>query len=209
MTLRHPFTLTTSDAVLDQVLSLLQQDRIIAFPTDSFYALGVMPMSHRAVERLLACKGRSDGKPILVLVAGADQVSTFAAEVPLVAARLMAAFWPGPLTIVVPAKADLPNALTAGTGTIGLRQPHHPAVLRLLRHVGPLTGTSANRSGRPPAQHAEGVWKDFGEELGVLLDGGNAPGGQSSTVVDTVGGVKLIREGPVSWDAIQRVLACA
>lgn len=118
-------------------------------------------------------------------------------------------FWPGPLTLVFPASSHLSNSLTGGTGTIGVRQPRNRGLLNLLRSAGPLTGTSANRSGEQPLQTSNEVEEVFGEYLDLILDSGTSPGGMPSTVLSLVGEIHLLREGPVSSQEIQEVLSMA
>jgi L-threonylcarbamoyladenylate synthase len=194
-------------AVLEETRAVLRSGGVIAMPTESFYALGVSPLDAGALARLTRIKGREDGKPILILVADRASLGDFVSGVPPSADLLMQAFWPGPLTIVLPACSGLPDMLTAGTGTIGVRQPDHRGLVHLLREVGPLTGTSANRSGAPPAQSAAEVQVAVGGEIDVILDGGRTAGGLASTVVTTVGTVRVLREGRIPREKIVEVLA--
>jgi L-threonylcarbamoyladenylate synthase len=128
-------------------------------------------------------------------------------EVTAGAAILMKRFWPGPLTIIFPSVQSLPVNLTAGSGTVGIRLPADPILRDILRQVGPLTGTSANRSGEPPARTAAEVQAFCGEELDLILDGGPTAGGLPSTIVQTVGPLRLLREGPISRGQIEQTLA--
>ncbi|MCI5139270.1 MAG: Sua5/YciO/YrdC/YwlC family protein, partial [Candidatus Electrothrix sp. AR1] len=113
-----------------------------------------------------------------------SQVTELAAEVPAILRRLMAAFWPGPLTLVFPGRSTLPSLLTGGTGNIGIRQSPHPLAAGLLRAFGgPITATSANHSGAPPATTAAEVQESLGAEIDLILDGGTTPGGAGSTLV--------------------------
>jgi L-threonylcarbamoyladenylate synthase len=163
---------------------LLCQGGLIAFPTETYYGLGVDPFNTEALARLFAVKQRQPDKPVLVLVAEQAQVSELAAEVPAVLHRLMTAFWPGPLTLVFPGRASLPSLLTGGTGNVGIRQSPHPLAARLLAAFGgPITATSANRSGAPPATTAAEVQESLGSEIDLILDGGTTPGGAGSTLV--------------------------
>jgi len=172
-------------ALIEEIRDLLLADRLVAVPTETFYALAAHPFRSPALERLFAVKGRPVGKPILLLVAGPEMLKEVAADIPAVALRLMARFWPGPLTLILPARPELPALLTGGTGTIGVRQPRREAALALIEGLGfPLTGTSANRSSRPPAATPAEVARELGGEVDLILDDGPCPGGLPSTVVD-------------------------
>jgi L-threonylcarbamoyladenylate synthase len=198
---------TTADAVCEEAAAVARAGGMLAMPTDSFYGLGVNPFDAAAVRRLCAVKGRDEGKPILVLIADRAQLKDLVGPLPAAATALMDRFWPGPLTIVCPAAPALPEVLTAGTGTIGVRLAAQPLLAKLLRHAGPLTGTSANRSGDAPARTAREVERVFGGDVELILDGGPSIATTPSTVVDATGrSVRLVREGPVTWTAIQNVL---
>jgi L-threonylcarbamoyladenylate synthase len=171
-------------AALDQAARLLGQGGLIAFPTETYYGLGVDPFNVEALQRLFTVKQRQLDKAVLVLVAEQAQVVQLAAEVPAVLQKLMNHFWPGPLTLVFPGRATLPSLLTGGTGNIGIRQSPHPLATRLLAAFGgPITATSANRSGAPPATTAAEIQEIFGTEIDLILDGGPTPGGAGSTLV--------------------------
>jgi len=184
----------------------VQSGEVIAVPTETYYGLGVNPFDAAAVGRLLAIKGRPDGKPILILIGDQGQLQDLVTTVPPVARVLMAAYWPGPLTLVLPAGATLPVSVTAGTGTVGVRLSSCGALADLLRHTGPLTGTSANRSGEPPIRTAAAVEQALGHAVDVIVDGGTTPGGLASTVVDVCDGVRIIREGPIDRRMLERTL---
>ncbi|TAL10037.1 MAG: threonylcarbamoyl-AMP synthase [Nitrospirae bacterium] len=194
---------------LREAADIVRGGGIIAFPTETFYGLGARPFDARAVQRLVDLKGRSlRAAPILVLIRSRADLAALVSEVPPAAERLMEACWPGPLTIVFRAAAAVPPVLTAGTGTIGVRLSAHPDVQRLLEAVGgPLTGTSANRSGQPPATTAEEVERALGDGVDAILNGGATPGGLPSTVVDTtVTPPRVLREGRVPTASLQSIL---
>ncbi|WP_447976768.1 L-threonylcarbamoyladenylate synthase [Candidatus Nitrospira bockiana] len=188
---------------------VLRRGGVLAVPTESFYALAASPFDARAVDRVAAIKGRPGGKPILILISRREQLAELVAEVPEAARVLMDRFWPGPLTLIMPAAAGLPSALSAGTGTVGVRLVDRPDVAALLERVGPLTGTSANRSGETPARTAAEVHAALGAEVDLILEA--APGGAPipSTVVDTRRPVKIVREGPVKRADIVTALAAS
>lgn len=196
---------------LEEAGRLAQAGGVLAVPTESFYALsasvGSTACQAEAIRRVGHIKGRADGKPLLVLIADQAQLASLVASVPRAATVLMQQFWPGPLTIVFPAAEDLPDELTAGTGTVGVRLSAYPILQEVLRRTGPLTGTSANRSGAPPARTAEEVGKAVGAEVDMILDGGPTPAARPSTVVDVSGAVRVLREGPIASAQILAVLA--
>jgi len=201
----HPMT----EAALSQAARVVRDGGVIAFPTETFYGLGVTPWDSAAVQRLFALKGRSSASsPILVLIRHRQDLESLTSEISPSAELLMKACWPGPLTIVFRASSRVPSLLTAGTGTIGIRLSAAASLQRLLDAVGgPLTGTSANRSGALPAVTAEEVQASLGVDIDLILNGGRTPGGFASTVVDTtVTPVRLIREGALSRSAVLAVL---
>ncbi len=196
-----------SDRMAEHVAQLVRRGGLVAIPTESFYALGAAALDAAAVRRVRAIKGRADGKPILVVISDRAQLDPLVAEITPAASLLITQFWPGPLTIIFPASPLLPDVLTAGTGTVGVRQTADAVLVRLLRQTGPLTGTSANRSGQPPARSAEEVQASLGSELDMIVDAGPTSGGPPSTIIDAVGPIRLLREGPISRQQIAAVLA--
>ena len=191
---------------LTQAASLLRAGGIVAYSTETYYGLGVDPFNDKALARLFQVKNRPAVKPVLVLVADRDQVGLLASEISPIARLLMDSFWPGPLTLVLPARTDLSPLLTGGTGTVGIRLSPHPLATALLHaFAAPLTATSANRSGQDPAVTAGEVRAAFGSEVGLILDGGPTPGRMGSTLVGVHGSrVTCIREGRVSFvDVLQ------
>lgn len=189
-----------------RVKTVTQRGGVVAIPTETYYGLGVDPFNQEAVDRLLAVKGREDGKPILVLIGSVEQLTSLAQAVSPVASSLIDAFWPGPLTILFPARPSLPGNLTAGTGMVGVRLSACRPLSELLRRIGPLTGTSANRAGAPPAQTPEAVQETLHEEVELIVDAGPTPGGLPSTVVEAQGSLRIIREGAIGRAAIESLL---
>lgn len=192
--------------VLEAARSVLRRGGVLAMPTESYYALGASVFDSDAVHRIASIKGQREDKPILVLISDRGQLAQLAIDVPAAARVLMDRFWPGPLTLVLRAVQGLPSELTRGTGTVGIRQPGRHDLLKLLHYVGPLTGTSANRTGRPPVTKAEQVDAEVGGDLDLILDGGETAGGLPSTLVDVTASVRILRDGPVSRREIQGVL---
>jgi len=193
--------------VAEAVRDRLASGDIVALPTDTFYALAADPFSEAALKRLFDLKQRAAQKPVLVLVAGPEMLPLVCREVPGQALPLMERFWPGPLTLILPARPGLPDLLTGGTGTVGVRQPRQAMVCRLLARLGfPVTGTSANRSGGPPLSRAEAVAREF-EELPLILDAGPCPGGAPSTIVDVSRDPpRLVRPGAIPAETIRQVI---
>ncbi|MBM4441175.1 MAG: threonylcarbamoyl-AMP synthase [Candidatus Rokubacteria bacterium] len=188
-----------SPAVLAEAAVVLAAGGVVAFPTETFYGLAVRALDAAAVARLFALKGRPRSSPILVLVDTPARIAAFA-HVSDVARALMARHWPGALTLVLRAGAGVPPELTAGTGTVGVRQPGH-AVARGLAAAadGPITAPSANLTGEPPPTTAAEVRRVFDGRIELILDGGPTPGGAPSTVLDvTVDPPRVIRAGAVA-----------
>ena len=185
----------------------IQQEGVISVATESFYALAAGVEHQTAIQRVVNMKRDRQGKPILLLIGEKTQVTPLINRTPPGADVLIDRFWPGPLTLVFPAAPHLPDSLTCGTGTVGIRQPQSTGLLALLRSTGPITGTSANRSGENPLQNSSEVEAVFGNVLDLILDSGISPGGRPSTILSLVGEIRLLREGPVSFQAIQEVLS--
>ena len=189
-----------------QLQPIIQRGGIVAVPTETFYGLGVNPFDPAALARLTAVKGRPPSAPILVLVATLHDLSLFALQVPEAASILIDAFWPGALTILFPARPSVPSAVTGGSGRVGLRLSSCQPLRELLDRVGPLTGTSANRTGAAPARTAREVQDSLGHDVDAILDAGPTPGGLPSTVVEADDGLRIIREGAIPRAAIQAAL---
>lgn len=206
MAIITPYRATEVDSLSASLSEVLRTGGVVAIPTETYYGLGANPFDAAAIDRLLAIKGRLDGKPILVLIGDRAQLDGLVDHVPPAAKALMEAYWPGPLTIVFPASPRLPNNLTAGTGTVGVRLTSCGLLAGLLRRIGPLTGTSANRSGAPPVQTAQDVNLSLGSDVALIVDAGSTPGGPPSTVVSVCDGVTMLREGAISHSQIQHTL---
>jgi len=183
---------------------IVREGGVIAFRTDTFYGLGADPFNAAAVARIRELKGREDDKPILLLISDPHEVERLISDPSKHFQDLAAKFWPGPLTIVGKANTDLPEAITAGTGTVGVRLPADLSVRDLVRECGgALTATSANPAGRDPARSAEEVLNYFPEGLDLIVDGGQVTAIEPSTVVDaTVSPPRVIREGAIRASAI-------
>ncbi len=181
---------------------------IVAFRTDTFYGLGVDPFNVGALQSLNELKGR-EGKPILLLVAEEAGAGRFLRDDSRVFRELSKRFWPGALTIVAGARAEVPELLTAGTGTVGVRLPGDEDARAIVRACGgALTATSANPAGSPPARTATEAARYFPKRLSLVIDGGEARNELPSTVLDIEGPApRLIREGVVTRAELERALA--
>lgn len=191
------------DAAIDEAVKALARGQLVVVPTDTVYGLAADPFRTGATDRVFAVKRRSRDMELPVLVADVDDAVALADGVPEIARRLMARFWPGALTIVLPRRADLEADLGSDDATIGVRCPDHVVPRTLCRAVGPLATTSANISGQETPATASEVAALFGDAVALVLDAGSCEG-SPSTVVDCTGpDVKLLREGRIPWSAIQ------
>jgi release factor glutamine methyltransferase len=187
-------------------LAALEAGELILFPTETVYGIGARCDRPAAIARLYAAKGRDAGKPLQILVADASTARRLAADWPPMAEALAARFWPGPLTLVVPASEAVPADLRAADGTVGLRCPDLPLLTRLLAAAGPLAASSANRAGQPPATTRAEAVACLGDAAAVALDGGTAREGVASTVVRLgAAGVEILRQGALSAADIEAV----
>lgn len=201
-----------TEHALARAVQVLRAGGVVAFPTETYYGLAVDPFNARALERLFALKARPQAKPVLVLVQDLEQIPLLAERTPELYPPLMAHFWPGPLTLIFPARSTLPWQLTARTEGIGLRRSPHPVAARLLEAFGrPLTATSANRCGEAPASSAQQAAALFIQEQGqdgqgMILDGGMTPGRAGSTVVGMRGNsLWCLRQGVLPFAEVATV----
>jgi L-threonylcarbamoyladenylate synthase len=197
-----------SERDFNWILSVLSQGGVIGYPTDTAYGLGADPFSATAVSRIFEIKGRSEGKPILLLVNSISMVERIARP-PKIFYSLAERYWPGPLTVVMPAQSLVPESVTAATGTIGVRWPIAQFAERLINALNhPLTATSANRSGKPAPVMANEVREQLGDSIPVLIDGGLLPARGGSTLLDITGDTPvLLREGPIRLESLQEFFA--
>ncbi len=193
---------------LAAALAALRGGEAVVFPTETFYGLGADALDAEAVDRVAALKGRGAESPIAVIVADRAMLALVVDEIPPAAEKLIARFWPGPLTLVLPAKKGIPAPLVNAEGKIGARVSSHPTAARLARALGrPLTATSANPSGKEPARSIEEARAYFGERIEVYLDGGEAAGKTPSTVAEIgAGEMKIIRAGAIAAEELRKWL---
>ena len=193
-------------------IDVLRAGGIVAFPTDTVYGIAVAIATPGGIQRLFHVKRRAPEKGIVLLIADIEQAEAVGV-LSEPARRLARAFWPGPLTLIVPVRPDapLPGVLTGGgRGTVGIRVPDHPAPRAICAAVGPLPTTSANRSGEADALDAETVVLHLGDGVDLVLDGGRTTGGTASTVLDlTVEPAAVLRLGALGVDRLRTVVAVA
>jgi L-threonylcarbamoyladenylate synthase len=193
------------EAELRQAANLLLGGDLVAFPTDTVYGVGAHAWQPEAVARLYAAKLRAREKAIPVLIADPGDLNLVALDPPPVALRLARAFWPGPLTLVLPRQCMISDEITAGGETVAVRVPDHPVARALIRAVGaPLATTSANLSGEPDCLVASQVAAQLAGRIAMILDGGRCPGGVPSTVASIDSDdIVILRPGPISVEALR------
>jgi len=199
--------LKASQSSISEAIRVVKFGGLIVYPTDTVYGLGCDPFNTLAVKRLIDAKGQRK-KPLPILASDIEHVKTVA-KVTETAEKLARKFWPGPLTIVLKKKPQLPQIVTFGRDTVGVRVPNHPVALELLRQGnGLLIGTSANISGKKSTVTAEDAAKQLGDKVDLILDGGRATLGKGSTVVNLADRrFRVERIGPISLKEIESILA--
>lgn len=197
----------TQASALPHALDILRSGGLVAFPTDTVYGLGALAFDHSAVDSIYTAKDRPVEKAIPILLAEPGQMDEVGKDIPESARTLAAHFWPGPLTILVPKRGNLPLAVSA-TATVAVRVPDHTVAQAILRAAGPMAVTSANISGANPPSSAQEVYEQMNGRIPLIIDGGTTPGGVPSTLVDcTSPGIKVLREGPISLEQILSILS--
>lgn len=193
---------------LGQAVDALRHGKVVAYPTETCYGLAVDPYFPGALEKVFFAKKRDAVKPVLVLLDHVARLSQLVASVPPGLHVLVDRFWPGPLTLVLPAHATVPGGLTGTTGTVGVRISSHPVAHELVRRFGgPITSTSANCAGRPPMVTAADVVRELGDVVDMVVEGGPCLGGLPSTLVALdEHGACLVREGVVPFSAVCEAL---
>jgi L-threonylcarbamoyladenylate synthase len=193
---------------LSRIADEVARGGVIAFRTDTFYGLGADPFNRQAVQKIQKLKAREEQKPILVVISDSEQVGRFIAERSAAFALLAERFWPGPLTMIGRAAPEVPEEITAGTRTVGVRLPDNDKVRGLVRACGgALTATSANPATARPSKTAPEVESYFGGAIDLIIDGGDAQTDRPSTVVDARNiPPRLVREGVIAWAEIQNAI---
>lgn len=193
-----------SDSHFDDAASAFRRGGIIAYPTETFYGLGVDPFNKDAIASLFKLKGRSEASPVSIIIKDNEYLDKVAEEVPPVGKKLIEKFWPGPLTIIFKAKSSIPPELISHTGKIGVRVSSNPVCRKLVETIGSaITATSANPSGERPPVEAKEVLDYFNGSIDILIDGGKLAGRSGSTIVDITGKkAEIIREGEIPSEEI-------
>ena len=188
-----------AEGALPEAVAVLKGGGLVVYPSDTVYGLGAAASDERAVERAFAVKGRDAVKALSLLLADAADLEPLCAEVPVLARVLSDRYWPGPLTLVLRRSPAFHSAALGGGDTIAVRVPGHPFLRELIRTLGePITGTSANRSGRPACRSAEEAEQELGDAVDLIIDGGPSRAGLESTVVDVTRGLPVVlREGAI------------
>lgn len=197
-----------SETTRTEAARIISFGGLIAFRTDTFYGLGADPLNPAAVKKIRELKGREDNKPILLLISDVDQLDRFVDDQSGNIRLIANEHWPAPLTLIGPARPELPTELTAGTQTIGVRLPNDENVRALVRACGgALTATSANVSGKAPARTAKEVEDYFPAGIDLIIDGGEVTATEPSTVLDLSGSEpRLVREGAIPRTALADLL---
>ncbi len=196
-----------SEENIQEAGKILRRGGVVAYPTETYYGLAVDPFNEAALQKLVKVKNRPRNKPISVLINNPAQLDLLVQEIPPLFVKLIKKFWPGPLTLVFPARNTISFLLTGGTGTIGIRQSPHPVAGALLTAFSdPLTATSANRSGDAPATTAAEIIDQFQTDIDMVLDGGETVGRRGSTLVSQAQGkLQLMREGVIKFNDIKAI----
>ncbi len=192
----------------EDALAALTRGEVIVFPTETLYGLGADALNSQAVDKVFQLKGREPNNPIPVLVADFAMLEMLAAAVPATAKKLMDNFWPGPLTLVLPARSGIPKPLMNAKGGIGIRISSQSIATQLVARLGrPLTATSANPAGKEPARTLDEAKRYFSETIEVFVDGGRLESKTGSTVVELLNNkIKIIREGEIDAAALAQAI---
>jgi L-threonylcarbamoyladenylate synthase len=200
---------SADEAGLEIASAAILAGSVIAVPTETFYALAADPFNLQAVDQIFAIKGRQDWKPLLLLVDSVDQVEKITEDIPHRFYEIAERFWPGPLTLILPASKTLPRKVTGGTGTVGVRIPDHRLTRLLIQAIDlPVIGTSANLSGHPPCSTADQVLHQLGGKIELVLDQGSTNGSAPSTILDlTREPAQILREGAIPAEQLSLYLS--
>jgi len=186
----------------------LQLGQVVAFPTETVYGLGANALSDEAVQRIFQAKGRPSDNPLIVHIANKEQLDNLVEEIPLDAKKLMDAFWPGPLTLILKSKKHVSKYVTAGLSTVGIRMPDHPVALALIEACNlPIAAPSANTSGKPSPTSAKHVFEDLNGRIVGIVDGGSTGVGVESTVIDCSQDIfTILRPGSITPEMIKEII---
>jgi tRNA threonylcarbamoyl adenosine modification protein (Sua5/YciO/YrdC/YwlC family) len=209
MSTRYPTgTDEEREAAVAAAAKALRSGEVVVLPTDTVYGIAADAFEPAAVRRLLAAKGRGREMPPPVLINAPATVDALAIRIPDWARALFVEFWPGALTVVLHQQASLQWDLGETRGTVAVRVPDHPLAIEILGRTGPLAVSSANKTGLPAALDAEAAEQMLGNDVGIIVDGGTAPGGEASTIIDATGAQpRLLRLGAIPVERLDEVLA--
>ena len=196
------------DTAISRAAELLRRGEVVGIPTETVYGLAADARNVDAVRRIFEAKGRPQDNPLIVHIADFDQIYDIAAVVPEQAKKLAEAYWPGPMTMILPKNGTIPMVTSGGLNTVGIRLPSHPLARAIIRAAGvPLAAPSANLSGRPSTTTAQHVWEDLNGKIAAIVDGGPCSVGVESTVISLCGDVpRLLRPGGISLEQLESVL---
>jgi L-threonylcarbamoyladenylate synthase len=198
----------SEEIILTRAAEIIARGGIIAYPTETFYGLGADATNEKAIQKIFAIKGRNFKNPVSLIIGQTDDIYPLVQYVPQTAQKLMAAFWPGALTIVFSAADTVSSLLTAGSGKIGLRVSSHPGAQEIVQKLKrPITATSANLSGAPECVSASDVALQLGDKIDAIIDLGNSYGTIGSTIIDvTCTPLAILREGAIRRQTIERYI---
>ncbi|MED9821339.1 MAG: L-threonylcarbamoyladenylate synthase [Christensenellales bacterium] len=204
----HTQVKPVSPAAIEEAAQLIRAGELVGMPTETVYGLGANALDENAVRKIFEAKGRPGDNPLIVHVSCLDEIPPLVRAIPEGARRLMEAFWPGPMTLILPKSDRIPSAVSAGLDTVGIRLPASEAARALIRAAGrPIAAPSANRSGRPSPTTAQHVLEDMDGRIPFILDGGASEVGVESSVIDATGEVPVIlRPGGITPEMVERVL---
>lgn len=193
---------------LEEAGRLIREGELVGMPTETVYGLGANALDETAVRKIFAAKGRPADNPLIVHVSCLQEIPPLVKGIPEGARRLMEAFWPGPMTLILPKSDAIPSVVSAGLDTVGIRLPRSEAARALIRAAGrPIAAPSANRSGKPSPTTAQHVYEDMAGRIPLILDGGASEVGVESSVIDATGEVPVIlRPGGITPEMVARVL---
>lgn len=196
------------DDSIVEAAQLLQQNEVVAFPTETVYGLGGNAYSDEAIKKIFAAKGRPTDNPLIIHIYSQEQLNEIVASVPKVAKQLIETFWPGPLTLILPKGKQVSERATAGLKTVAVRMPNHPVALAILERANiPIAAPSANRSGKPSPTTAKHVIADLNDKIAGVVDGGRTGIGVESTVVQIDGeNVTILRPGGITREQIETII---
>lgn len=193
-------------SIIRQAAQLIRRGELVAFPTETVYGLGADAMQADAARKIFTVKGRPADHPLLVHISRKEHIEMLVKDISNEARQLMGHFWPGPISIILPTREQVPDIVRGGTSGVGLRMPSNPVAIALINAAGPLAAPSANLYGRPSPTSAEHVKADLDGRIAAVLDAGETGSGLESTVVDLNGGFKILRRGGIPTEDIEALL---